>query len=104
MAVPAKLIEKRKFATPVDRDAVARDWRGRGFSCQPFADPPGREWNDFRHATNELVTVVEGRLQMIVGGATVECDEGDEVFIPSGAMHSVKNVAPRTTRWLYGYD
>jgi len=104
MAVPAKLIEKRKFTVPVDRDAVARDWRGRGYRCQPFADPPGREWNDFRHATNELVTVVEGRLQLTVGDATVVCGAGDEVFIPRGTMHSVKNVAAHTTRWLYGYD
>lgn len=100
----AQLIEKRKFATPVDRDAVARDWRARGYSCEPFTDPPGREWNDFCHATNELVTVVEGKLALTVGGETMICEAGDEVFIPKGAVHSVKNVAPGTTRWLYGYD
>ncbi len=103
MATP-KLVERRKFATPVDRDAVARDWRARGYDCRPFADPPGREWNDFRHAANELVTVVEGRLQLTVGGETLMCDAGDEVFIPKGAVHSVRNVAAAATRWLYGYD
>ena len=104
MAATGKPIEKRKFATPVDRDAVARDWRARGFGCEPFSDPPGRRWNDFRHATNELVTVVEGKLELIVGGATLVCGAGDEVFIPMGAVHSVRNVAPGITRWLYGYD
>lgn len=104
MTATAKLIQKRKFAAPVDRDAVARDWRARGYDCRPFTDPPGREWNDFRHATNELVTVVEGKLELTVGDETVVCGEGDEVFIPKGAVHSVKNVAPTTTRWLYGYD
>jgi len=104
MAAPAQLIEKRKFAVPVDRDAVARDWRAHGFSCESFTDPPGREWNGFRHATNELVTVVEGELRLTVGGETMICGEGDEVFIPKGTVHSVKNVAPGTTRWLYGYD
>jgi hypothetical protein len=44
-----------KFPLPLDRDQVAQDWRQRGYSCDVFADPPGREWNDFVHATNELV-------------------------------------------------
>jgi hypothetical protein len=26
------------------------------------------------------------------------------VFIPKGALHSVKNVHVTATRWLYGYD
>jgi hypothetical protein len=26
------------------------------------------------------------------------------VFIPKGAVHSVKNVHGATTRWLFGYD
>lgn len=100
----AEPIEKGKFPAPVGRDAVARDWARRGYSCDLFTDPPGREWNDFRHATNELVTVVEGRLLLTVGGQSVVCEEGDEVFIPKGVLHSVKNVSDGTTRWLYGYD
>jgi mannose-6-phosphate isomerase-like protein (cupin superfamily) len=103
MAAPEKLIKKRKFAIPVDRDVVARDWRPRGYSCEPFTDPPGREWNDFCHATDKLVTVVEGRLELTVGREKVMCGAGDEVFIPNGAVHSVKNVALSATRWLYGY-
>ena len=47
---------------------------------------------------------MEGTLRLTVGGETVVCGEGDEVFIPKGAVHSVKNVAPGATRWLYGYD
>jgi quercetin dioxygenase-like cupin family protein len=100
----AKLIEPGKFKSPVDRAEVARDWQKRGYSCAPFTDPPGREWNDFRHATNELVTVVDGELRLSIGDDTLVCRPGDEVFIPKGAVHSVKNVARRTTRWLFGYD
>ncbi|MBS0182025.1 MAG: hypothetical protein JSS39_06450 [Nitrospira sp.] len=29
---------------------------------------------------------------------------GDEVFIPKGVCHSVKNISPSTTRRLHGYD
>ena len=95
---------RSKFRVPVDRDEVARDWRARGFSCGLFVDPPGREWLDFVHGTNELVTVVEGRLKMVVAGETHIMEAGDEVFIPSGASHSVINIHQGISRWLYGYD
>ena len=98
------LVVKDRFSHPVDRAAVAAAWRERGFSCALFIDPPGREWNDFVHATNELVTVVDGRLEMIVGDRRVFAGPGDEVFIPLGIVHSVRNVHAGTTRWLYGYD
>ena len=97
-------IIRQKFATPVDRAVVDRDWQARGFSCHAFVDPPGREWNDFLHLTAELVTVVEGRLAITVDGERLVAEEGDEVFIPRGVVHSVRNIDRGTTRWLYGYD
>jgi mannose-6-phosphate isomerase-like protein (cupin superfamily) len=95
---------KAKFARPVDPAAVARDWQMRGYSCEPFFDPPGREWNDFVHDTNELVTVIEGRLALTMAGTTLTLAPGDEVLIARGVLHSVKNVHGAPTRWLYGYD
>jgi mannose-6-phosphate isomerase-like protein (cupin superfamily) len=97
-------VTRNKFPAPPDREAVARDWRARGYSCGLFTDPPGREWNDFVHDCNELVTVIEGALEMTVGGETCAVGPGDEVFIPRGALHSVRNPHHATTRWLYGYD
>jgi mannose-6-phosphate isomerase-like protein (cupin superfamily) len=99
-----KLLAKGKFALPVDRRAVGRDWRSRGYGCDEFVDPPGRQWNDFVHSTNELVTVLEGVLELTVERSRVVAGPGDEVFIPAGALHSVKNIHSGTTRWLYGYD
>jgi quercetin dioxygenase-like cupin family protein len=98
------LLTPNRFAAPVDAKAVARDWAARGYSCETFVDPPGQEWNDFVHRTNELVTVLEGRLRLTVNGESCEAGPGDEVFIPRGAGHSVKNVHRGTTRWLFGYD
>ncbi len=92
------------FSFPLNREEVARSWKERGYSCDLFIDPPGREWNDFVHSTNELVTVVEGRLQLTIDGKDIIAEPGDEVFIPQGVCHSVKNIHSATTRWLYGYD
>ncbi len=97
-------VERSKFSAPMDQTAVAAEWRGRGYSCGRFVDPPGQCWEDFVHDCNELVTVVEGRLEMVVAGATVTLEPGDEVFIPKGALHSVRNIHHATSVWLYGYD
>jgi len=41
-------------------ERIRADWHGRGFSCDPWVDPPGRRWENFVHATDELVIVLEG--------------------------------------------
>jgi len=33
----------QKFSVPLDRDQVAQDGGQRGYSCDVFIDPPGRE-------------------------------------------------------------
>ncbi|NGZ08577.1 MAG: cupin domain-containing protein [Nitrospira sp. LK70] len=94
----------QKFSVPLDRDQVAQNWRRRGYSCDLLTDPPGREWNDFVHSTNELVTVMDGRLRLTIDGEEIIAEPGDEVFIPKSVRHSVKNIASSMTCWLYGYD
>ncbi|MDE0726092.1 MAG: cupin domain-containing protein [Alphaproteobacteria bacterium] len=89
------LLSQEKFSLPLDAEAVAADWRARGYSCNQFVDPPGQQWLDFTHATNELV---------VVGGERVEMGPGDEIFIPARANHSVINIHPGTSHWLFGYD
>lgn len=98
------LLKPAYFRLPVDREAVAQNWRGRGYSCHDFVDPPGRAWLDFLHDCNEVLTVMEGRLELEVKGRRVVVSPGDEVFIPKGASHSVFNVHDGATVWLYGYD
>jgi mannose-6-phosphate isomerase-like protein (cupin superfamily) len=102
--LPMSYLTHQKFPLPLDRDQMAQDWGERGYSCDVFIDPPGREWNDFVHAMNELVTVMDGRLKLTIGGEEIIAEPGDEVFIPKGVRHSVKNISSSMTRWLYGYD
>lgn len=94
----------QKFSLPLNRTEVAEDWGRRGYTCDLFVDPPGREWNDFVHATNELVTVLDGTLKLTIQDEELIALPGDEIFIPKGVSHSVKNIADIATCWLYGYD
>jgi quercetin dioxygenase-like cupin family protein len=87
----------------IDRKQIADDWEKRGFSCELWTDPPGQRWEDFQHATDELVTVLEGEVEFEIEGTVHHPQAGDELLIPAGALHSARNIGSTTTRWLYGY-
>jgi hypothetical protein len=93
-----------KFAQPVDVAAVTRDWIKRGFSCRACTDPPGQVWRDDVHDTDELVTVVDGRLEVTLHAKNWVLGPGNELYIPRGVTHTVRNLYANTTRWLYGYN
>jgi uncharacterized cupin superfamily protein len=87
----------------IDVDAISKDWRERGFSCDLWVDPPGRCWEDFVHAQDELVVVLEGTMEFEIAGIVSQPQPGVELFIPAGALHSARNRGSTTARWLYGY-
>ncbi len=93
----------RTMTTPVDRNAVAADWRMRGFSCGLWIDPPGQVWAGFVHDTDEVVMVVEGEVEFEIAGVIHRPRAGDELLIPAGARHTVRNLGTTESRWLYGY-
>jgi len=86
-----------------DRNRVAADWSSRGFTCDLWTDPPGQRWEDFRHATDELVTVLEGEMEFEIAGQVHHLQIGAELLIPAGAVHSARIIGKTTARWLYGY-
>jgi quercetin dioxygenase-like cupin family protein len=89
--------------TTINREEVSRNWAARGYGCDLWVDPPGQRWEDFTHATDELVVVLEGEMEFVIDGAVSHPAPGEEVYIPAGAVHSVRNIGGSTARWLYGY-
>jgi mannose-6-phosphate isomerase-like protein (cupin superfamily) len=92
----------RTMAT-IDREQVKCDWASRGFSCDLWIDPPGQRWDDFTHPTDELVIVLEGKMEFEIASQVCHPDMGEELLIPAGAVHSARNIGATTARWLYGY-
>lgn len=84
-------------------EVVSKDWAARGFSCGLWVDPPGQRWEAFTHRTAELVMVLEGEMEFEIDGRISHPQAGEELFIPAGAVHSVRNIGGTTARWLYGY-
>ena len=87
----------------VDKEKIAADWKARGFSCDLWTDRAGQRWEDFTHATDELVIVLEGDMEFEVAGDVVHPEVGEELLIPAGTVHSARNIGSTTARWLYGY-
>jgi len=87
----------------MDQNTAANNWRQRGFSCELWVDPPGQRWEDFVHAVDELAMVLEGDVEFEIDGVIHHPRPGEELFIPAGALHSVRNQGKTTARWLYGY-
>jgi len=86
-----------------DRKKIAAKWAARGFGCDLWTDEPGQRWEDFRHPTDELVTVLEGQVEFEVAGIVHHPQVGQELLIPAGTIHSARNIGTTTARWLYGY-
>jgi quercetin dioxygenase-like cupin family protein len=87
----------------INRQNVSNAWAAKGFSCDLWVDPPKQRWEDFVHNTDEVVLVLEGEMEFEIGGETIHPEPGDELYIPAGTVHSVRNIGASTARWLYGY-
>jgi uncharacterized cupin superfamily protein len=75
-----------------------------GYSFDIFIDPSDRVRNDFFYTTNELVTVINGKLKLIIGRERIIAAPDDKVGLLKGVRHSVKNLSSATAHRLYGYD
>ncbi|HLQ36822.1 MAG TPA: cupin domain-containing protein [Planctomycetota bacterium] len=89
--------------TRIDMAVTGREWAERGFSCELWVDPPGQVWSDFVHDVDELLLMQRGSIVLEMHGRVLRLDPGDEITIPAGTRHTVRNVGDGAARWLYGY-
>jgi mannose-6-phosphate isomerase-like protein (cupin superfamily) len=55
------------------------------------------------HDVHELFMVVAGQVELALGSAVLRPAVGEEVLIPAGMRHTVRNVGTGPARWLYAY-
>ena len=87
----------------MDESKVKTDWERRGFSFGIWIDPPGQVWEDYVHGVDELLMLAEGEIELSFLGKSFCPKIGEEVLIPAGAGHTVRNTGNTTNRWYYGY-
>lgn len=78
-------------------------WKAMGFDCDLWTDPPGQVRAGMVHPVDGLLMVVEGGLALEMGGNTSRPVPGEEVFIPAGQEHTVRNGGGAPARWLFGH-
>ena len=86
-----------------DADTILAQWKERGFRGGMWVDPPGRVWLDYVHDEDELFMVLDGEVELTIDGDSRHPPPGEEVFIPAGTRHTVRNTGSVTSRWLYSY-
>ena len=86
-----------------DKGHVENDWRARGFSCDLWIDPPDQVRRDFEHDVDELVLLVAGTAQIEIAGKVIKLEPGDEMTIPAGVRHTIRNCGAGPARWLQGF-
>ena len=87
----------------VDINSVRSNWQSRGFNCDVWTDPPGQTWEDYTHAVDEVVMILEGEVEFEIGEQVLRPSVGEELYILAGVLHSVRNIGKTPSRWLYGY-
>lgn len=88
----------------VNKGKIQKDWNSRGYSFGVFTDPPGQVWQDFVHNSDELFMVVKGEVEIILDDKSLMPTIGEEIFIPKGCIHTVKNIGDTVSEWYYGYN
>jgi cupin 2 domain-containing protein len=86
----------------INRSVIAKDWHAQGFSCGLWIDHSGREWTCHPSQADELFMIMSGELELEMEGQTIQPSIGEEIRIPAGVSHTIRNPGGKTARWLYG--
>ena len=89
--------------TRTEQERVSRRWSTLGFSCEIWIDPPDQVWPDFEYDVDKMALLLEGTTQIEMHGKEVRMQAGDELMIPAGTRHTVRNCGEGPARWLHGY-
>lgn len=92
------------MANLVNKEQISRDWEDRGFSCDLWTDPPGQVWQDYVHAVDEVIILLDGMIEIDMDDKTLRPEPGEEIFIPANAIHTLRNTGEVAAHWLYGYQ
>ena len=64
---------------------------------------PGIAFPGHTHPGEEIINVIEGTWEYVIGGKRVIAKPGDVLFVPAGTVHSAKNVGSGNAAELATY-
>lgn len=88
----------------MDIEEVKKSWIKRGFSFAIGTIKAGDAIHKARHEDkDELVMMEAGSYKFTLADNAFTQAGNEEVFIPAGVMHSIKNLSDRDATIFYGY-
>ena len=85
-------------------DELERNWTDREFSFSIGTIKSGDSVNEAVHDDkDELVFMEAGEYEFTIDNKTFMQEGGIEVLIPTGVIHSIKNIGPKDSKIYYGY-
>ena len=90
-------VTKRHFRTKEDalREIVAVGWWP-----VSWRDPPGETYAPHKHDADQTVYLVEGGMQLEIGGRVYDLEPGDKLDVPAFTVHSA--TAPGGAVYIIG--
>lgn len=86
------------------QEECKKNWKERGYSFGVGSVTLEKGVDEASHYDqDELVVVVNGKLEFIIDDNTFIAECGKEVFIPAKSIHSIKNIGTGDSKIYYGY-
>ena len=83
---------------------LEKNWTDRGFSFGVGTIKSGDAVDEAVHNDkDELVLMEPGEYEFIFDNESFFQKGGDEVLIPAGVTHTIKNIGPNNSKIYYGY-
>lgn len=97
----AEAVKETVFRT-VDIAEIAKNWKRRGFRCEIHTAPCGKCWANRAHEDDELIMALDGDVEVDLRGETVHLKPGEELLVPAGMLHTMRNAGNSASQWLSG--
>jgi len=86
------------------REEIEKSWTTRGFTFGMGSIKAGDGVDEAVHDDmDELVLMEKGTYEFIIGDKSFTQDGEEEVLIPAGVVHSIKNLGTKDSIIYFGY-
>ena len=84
----ALTITRGKYSQVENRAALEKELASRGLTVFSWSDEPGTTYAPHQHGHDEIIVVVSGAIQFVIEGQDYHLEQGDELVLPRGTVHS----------------
>jgi len=87
-------------------DKIVDRWKKKEFTCEIWTSSPGEGWADPGHEADEVFVLLEGEMEISVGGKKHRPQIGEEFLVPAKESHRTINTGKTANRfyWIHGYE